>query len=203
MSAPAPLDRTSGIPVGTQLASRLRASIHSGALPAGHRLPSLRALAAEYDVHLNTARAVYERLEEEGLVKTEHGRGTFVLAGAQAASPAAQLAAEVAGRAAAEGVDPHDVAAALLGGGEPADAAEERRRLRAEIAALERVLPAGALPPAPRGSGPRRQTLAGLRAIREDLVARLVTSEDDGADAGQAQAGRSAAQALHTKPATT
>lgn len=163
-----------------QLSARLRAAIRGGALPAGHRLPSLRALAAEYDVHLNTARAVYERLEEEGLVRTEHGRGTFVLAGAEASSPAAQLAAEVAGRAAQAGVDPHDVAAALLGGGDTMpDVAQERRRLRAEIAALERVLPAGALPPAPRGSGPRLQTLAELRAIREDLVARLV---DDGVD---------------------
>lgn len=201
MSVP-PLDRSSGIPVGAQLAARLRAAIRAGALPAGHRLPSLRALAAEYDVHLNTARGVYERLEEEGLVRTEHGRGTFVLAGNDAPSPAVALAAEVAGRAAQEGVDPHDVAAALLSATSAGDDASQRRRLRAEIAALERVLPAEVRPAAPRGSGPRRQTLAELRAIREDLVARLVAAHGGATEEERAAAAAPGTSALRPRPAT-
>ena len=198
------LDRTNGVPVGTQLAARLRGAITGGALPAGSRLPSLRALAAEWGVHLNTARAVYERLEDEGLVRSEHGRGTFVLPGNATGSPAAQLAADVAGRAAQAGVDPRDVAAALLAQDADADDPAERRRLHAEIAALERVVPdAGPQPAAPRGSGPRRQTLAELRATREALVARLVAAQADEGETGAEEQAPVRAATLRARPAAT
>ena len=46
----------------------------------GDRLPSVRELADVAGVNVNTARAVYARLESEGLVRSEQGRGTFVAA---------------------------------------------------------------------------------------------------------------------------
>jgi GntR family transcriptional regulator len=49
-----------------------------GVLGVGDRLPSVRKLAEAAAVNVNTARAVYARLESEGLVRSEHGRGTFV-----------------------------------------------------------------------------------------------------------------------------
>jgi DNA-binding transcriptional regulator YhcF (GntR family) len=90
------LDRSGGVPLGTQLAWRLRSEIASGRLRPGDRLPSLRELAVAAGVHVNTVRAVYGRLESEGAVRTEHGRGTFVATPARGeASTRRELRAEI------------------------------------------------------------------------------------------------------------
>jgi GntR family transcriptional regulator len=70
--------RDGELPIGTQLVRKLRSLIESGALEPGDRLPSVRTLADAADVNVNTARTVYGRLEQEGLVRSEQGRGTFV-----------------------------------------------------------------------------------------------------------------------------
>src|SRR4051794_5150444 len=75
------LDRNAEVPVGVQLAWVLRAKIASGGLGSGDRLPGVRELAAKVGVNANTVRAVYARLEEEGLIEAQHGRGTFVAEG--------------------------------------------------------------------------------------------------------------------------
>ena len=72
------LDRDSGVPVGTQLAWRLRSAIERGELAPGDKLPSLRDAATEAGVNVNTVRAAYAKLESVGVVETEQGRGTFV-----------------------------------------------------------------------------------------------------------------------------
>src|SRR3954468_420104 len=76
------VDRAGEVPVGTQLAWRLRELVETGGLHAGDRLPSVRELALAAGVNVNTVRSVYGRLEHEGLVSSEQGRGTFV-AGAE------------------------------------------------------------------------------------------------------------------------
>jgi DNA-binding transcriptional regulator YhcF (GntR family) len=72
------VDRDSGVPVGTQLAWRLRSAIERGELAEGDKLPSLRDAAAAAGVNVNTVRAAYAKLESAGAVTTEQGRGTFV-----------------------------------------------------------------------------------------------------------------------------
>ena len=72
------VDRDSGVPVGTQLAWRLRSAIERGELAPGDKLPSLRDAAAAAGVNVNTVRAAYAKLESAGVVATEQGRGTFV-----------------------------------------------------------------------------------------------------------------------------
>jgi DNA-binding transcriptional regulator YhcF (GntR family) len=72
------VDRTSGAPLGTQLVDQVRTAVSEGRLKPGDRLPSVRELSHTAGVNVNTVRAVYARLEAEGLVRSEHGRGTFV-----------------------------------------------------------------------------------------------------------------------------
>jgi len=110
---PISLDRDAEVPLGTQLAWALRARITGGRLPRGERLPGARELAAEVGVNVNTVRAVYARLEEEGLLAIVHGRGTFVADRAAPAGEAARLAAEVEAEARRRGIDPRAVATAL------------------------------------------------------------------------------------------
>ena len=76
------VDRGGEVPVGTQLAWRLRELVSTGRLRPGDRMPSVRELAVEVGVNVNTVRSVYGRLENDGLVRSEQGRGTFV-AGAE------------------------------------------------------------------------------------------------------------------------
>jgi GntR family transcriptional regulator len=71
------VDRASGVPLGTQLVERIRAAVADGRLTGGERLPSVRELAESAGVNVNTVRAAYARLESEGLIRSEHGRGTF------------------------------------------------------------------------------------------------------------------------------
>jgi len=74
------VDRGTGIPLGAQLAGRIRTAVQNGTLVPGARVPSVRELADIAGVNVNTARAVYARLESEGLVRSEQGRGTFITA---------------------------------------------------------------------------------------------------------------------------
>lgn len=61
-----------------RIVDELATAIRSGALPAGSRLPTHRALARERRIALATATRVYAELAAMGLVVGEPGRGTFV-----------------------------------------------------------------------------------------------------------------------------
>ena len=82
------VDRGTGIPLGAQLAGRIRTAVQNGTLRPGERVPSVRELAESAGVNVNTARAVYARLESEGLVRSEQGRGTFIAERASAGGTA-------------------------------------------------------------------------------------------------------------------
>jgi len=87
------VDREADIPLGVQLTWALGERIASGALEPGDRLPSVRELAAEAGVNVNTVRAVYARLERDGLTRSEQGRGTFVATSAEVDPGVADAAA--------------------------------------------------------------------------------------------------------------
>ena len=172
------LERDDEIPLGVQLAWQLRARILAGDVRPGDQLPSARDLAEHTGVNVNTVRTVLARLAAEGLVEIEHGRGTFVSREVNGEALAVDIAAEAAAAAVSAGLDPRRVAAAMYS----APPVDERRRLRAEIAALERRLADLRLarlgaqqatePPRP-APGARLQTAAELRATRDTLAARL------------------------------
>jgi DNA-binding transcriptional regulator YhcF (GntR family) len=107
-------DPNDELPVGVQLAWRLRALIRAGRLAAGERLPSVRALAEWASVNVNTVRGVYTHLEDDGLIVTRHGSGSFVADGAAGSPEVERIAAEAIAAAAEANVDPRDVAIVAL-----------------------------------------------------------------------------------------
>ncbi len=156
-------DRGDELPVGIQLAWRLRALISAGRLPVGERLPSFRRLAEWAGVNVNTVRAVYADLEDQGLVVSRQGQGTFVAEGVEPAPRLEEIAVGALRRARDEGLHPRELAivvaacasmpGALDGGeettepsidlpdpGEESEAIEVRQELRRQIGRLEAEL---------------------------------------------------------------
>jgi len=74
------LDPSAQESLGEQLRRGLRRAIAEGEVARGELLPSVRQLAADLGVNLNTVARAYRDLEREGLVKTARGRGTIVIA---------------------------------------------------------------------------------------------------------------------------
>lgn len=74
------VDLRSEEPVYVQIAGQLRKAIASGALPAAASLPSVRALASDLAVNLNTVARAYRLLEDEGFVAIESRAGARVVA---------------------------------------------------------------------------------------------------------------------------
>jgi DNA-binding transcriptional regulator YhcF (GntR family) len=193
------IDRAGEIPIGVQLAWALRARIGDGRLTPGRRLPGLRELAEMLGINANTARAVYQRLEQEGLIESRQGTGTFVASLAPEPSSVGQIAADAARQARRTGVDPREVAAALYVSPEPpagaagqasdtsaARTSERRHELRAQIAALEQTLSEiqarhPDLIPAPpervRHGSPHLLSVEELEQVRTQLVRRLAAAE--------------------------
>jgi GntR family transcriptional regulator len=66
------------MPPYLQLAAILRAQIQSGQLPPGTRLPSVLALAGQYQVAQVTVQKALSILKAEGLIVAYTGYGTFV-----------------------------------------------------------------------------------------------------------------------------
>jgi len=75
------LDPRSGVALYAQLAELWRYNITSGRWSGGHRLDNFETLAEQYKVARITVRQAVARLVQEGLLSTQRGRGTFVLAG--------------------------------------------------------------------------------------------------------------------------
>jgi DNA-binding transcriptional MocR family regulator len=61
--------------------------IASGGLPAGSRLPPVRALERQLGLSKNTAQAAYDELVARGLVEAREREGVFVLAASRLAAP--------------------------------------------------------------------------------------------------------------------
>ena len=62
------------------IADDLQRQIESGDVQSGERLPSQHEMAKQYGVSLTTLRSAVDLLEQRGLVRSEHGLGTFATA---------------------------------------------------------------------------------------------------------------------------
>ena len=86
------VDREGPEPVYEQIARQVRALIVAGVLPAGFLLPSVRTVASDLGVNLNTVARAYRLLEAEGFLLIRER------AGAQVIPPGREADREVRGR---------------------------------------------------------------------------------------------------------
>lgn len=92
------LDPGSTVPPYEQLRSTVAGQVADGTLVAGTRLPTVRALAADLGLAVNTVAKAYRALEADGVIETRGRAGTFVASSALggAATEVDQLAADYA-----------------------------------------------------------------------------------------------------------
>lgn len=76
------LDPSSPDPLHRQIVDQVRHLVATGRLLAGARLLTVRDLASQLGVNVNTVAKAYLELERLGVVSSAPGRGTFVTAGA-------------------------------------------------------------------------------------------------------------------------
>jgi DNA-binding transcriptional regulator YhcF (GntR family) len=216
------IDRDAEVPIGVQIAWALRTQIRDGRFNPSQRLPGLRELAETTGVNINTVRAVYQRLEHEGLIDSRQGSGTFVVPSPRTPSTVGTIAGDAARQAHETGVDPREVAAALYISSESLDqpapsdeAAGRRHQLRDQIAGLERTLGEleaghpGVAPTTPTstrgGSAPRLLDVDELEQVRTSLVRRLaiVQTAIDALGREEDTSGEATVHQPERKPATT
>jgi len=70
-------------PIYLQLKEQILAMIIDGVLNEGEALPSVRKVAADYQINPITASKAYAELVDEGLVEKRRGLGMFILEGAR------------------------------------------------------------------------------------------------------------------------
>jgi GntR family transcriptional regulator len=68
-------------PLYRQVSDGIKSLIARGELREGMSLPSVRQVAGDLGVNLNTIAIAYRELQEEGFVKIRHGAGTVVASG--------------------------------------------------------------------------------------------------------------------------
>jgi DNA-binding transcriptional regulator YhcF (GntR family) len=103
------IDPESSLPPFEQARAQLADRIRSGGLPAGERLPTVRRLADDLGLAVNTVARTYRELEAEGLVETRGRNGTVVSwSQDQGTRELEQAAAAFASRARSLGVAPED-----------------------------------------------------------------------------------------------
>ncbi|MFE1598981.1 MocR-like pyridoxine biosynthesis transcription factor PdxR [Methylobacterium sp. ID0610] len=86
-----------------RIVASIKAQIHDGAYGPGDRLPSTRALAAEWGVSRTTVTAAYGQLIAEGYLETHQGARAIVAAGIRDPAPQAPAAAAAPPRLSAFG----------------------------------------------------------------------------------------------------
>lgn len=72
------LDPKTGMPFYRQIIDQIKFGIAMGKLKTGEQLPTVRALAVDLKVNLNTVAKAYKELEIRKILETQQGTGTFV-----------------------------------------------------------------------------------------------------------------------------
>lgn len=73
------LDFRTRTPIYAQIGRQVTRLVERGELRPGDRLPPVRQLADDLGVNFNTVARAYRRLDQAGVISTQHGRGTYVV----------------------------------------------------------------------------------------------------------------------------
>ena len=76
------IEWSDGAPIYRQLKERVVAMLLDGLLKPGDALPSVRQVAAEYQLNPITVSRAYQELADEAIVETRRGLGMYVTEGA-------------------------------------------------------------------------------------------------------------------------
>ena len=77
------LSQADGRPMYLQIMEQIRRRIAVGEWKAGQALPSIRQLAVDLQISVITIKRAYLELEREGVIVTQHGKGSIVAAAAR------------------------------------------------------------------------------------------------------------------------
>jgi DNA-binding transcriptional regulator YhcF (GntR family) len=120
------IDSGSPTPPYEQLRLQLARQIQDHTLAVGTRLPTVRQLAADLGLAVNTVGRTYRELEEAGLIETRGRAGSFVsAAGEKSRERAQRAAADYAAVVSSVGIDVEEavrIVRAALTSGQPATA---------------------------------------------------------------------------------
>lgn len=72
------INTSSMTPIYEQIADQIKKLIKSEALKTGDPLPSVRSFAKDYKISALTVKKAYDVLDEEGFIRTIHGKGSYV-----------------------------------------------------------------------------------------------------------------------------
>lgn len=72
------IQRKNGIPLYIQVKERILANIQAGIYQPGDKLPTEREFSLQIGISRNTVSQAYRELENEGVISSRQGRGTFV-----------------------------------------------------------------------------------------------------------------------------
>lgn len=72
------LDPKTGTPFYRQIIDQIIYGIAAGNLKTGEQLPTVRSLAVDLKVNLNTVAKAYKELEIQHVLQTHQGTGTFI-----------------------------------------------------------------------------------------------------------------------------
>ena len=72
------ISQTDGRPMYLQIMEQIRQRVGTGDWKPGEQIPSIRALAIALRVSVITVKRAYLELEREGVIVTQHGKGSIV-----------------------------------------------------------------------------------------------------------------------------
>ncbi|CAJ1495130.1 GntR family transcriptional regulator [[Mycobacterium] kokjensenii] len=101
-------DSHAAAPLFEQIRVALIEAVRSGSVPAGTRLPTVRDLAGQLGLAVNTVARAYRELEAGGVVETRGRFGTFIAGSDPADATMAQAARAFAAAAHAVGMGKAD-----------------------------------------------------------------------------------------------
>jgi GntR family transcriptional regulator len=72
------VNTSSGVPIYVQIETQVKNAIAAGALKRNQALPSVRRLASDLGINPNTVARAYQELEQDGVIASVPGGGTYV-----------------------------------------------------------------------------------------------------------------------------